>query len=151
MQKLCFETQQPWEAEPEEWRPWESNQSRRPGMIHTKARLPGWKSETAASIDFVPSGTFFNVPLIDDQVNLSHWFFSSIPYLLNHPCIYFEMMLPTTSRTNLPAPGKIPHFSRINVRKFRKEVLWTVQNITLTAAQNVCISSTDVLVMELAL
>jgi hypothetical protein len=47
-------------------------------------------------------------------------FFSSIPYHSDPPCIYFEMLLLTTSKTNLPAPGKVPHFSRIDVRKFRK-------------------------------
>ena len=126
---------------------------RRPGMFYTKTRPLSCNSESAPSLDFVPSGTsFFNVTaLIDDQVNLSHWFFSSIPYHSDPPCIYFEMLLPITSRTNLPAPGKVPHFSRIDVRKFHKEVLGAVRNITLTAAQNVCISSTDILVMELAL
>ncbi len=104
MQKLCFETQQPWEAEPEEWRPWESNQRRRLGMFYTKARPPGWKSETAASLDFVPSGTFFNVTLIDVKSTSPVPFKPPLYLLRDDASHHFQNESPSTreSSTFLP-------------------------------------------------
>ncbi len=97
---------------------------RRPGMFYTKTRPLSCNSESAPSLDFVPSGTsFFNVTaLIDDQVNLSHWFFSSIPYHSDPPWFTSRYCFPPLPERISQHPGKF-HISLIlmsanSTRKF---------------------------------